>query len=46
MLFLVLVDSKAPFSDVEIHLMAMLLDPNTEGSIQVKKFQSGILDLW
>lgn len=43
---IVLTDVKAPFNDVEIHLLTMILDPNTEGSIQIKKFAEGILELW
>ncbi|VDM34251.1 unnamed protein product, partial [Hydatigera taeniaeformis] len=42
---LVLIDAKAPFNDVEMHLVAMLLDPSSEGSIEVKKFAEGILGL-
>ncbi|CDS37475.1 conserved hypothetical protein [Echinococcus multilocularis] len=42
---IVLMDVKAPFDDVEVHLLTMILDPNTEGSIQIKKFADGILEL-
>nr|CDS29014.1 conserved hypothetical protein [Hymenolepis microstoma] len=38
-------DVEAPFNDVEIHILAMLLDPETEGSIQIKKFSQGIYEI-
>ncbi|KAM7542654.1 hypothetical protein Aperf_G00000014212 [Anoplocephala perfoliata] len=38
-------DVNAPFNDVEIHMLTMLLDPNTEGSIQIARFAEGIFEL-
>lgn len=43
---LVLTDLEPPFTDVEIHILTILLDPETEGSIQIKKFSNGIYEIW
>ncbi|BHF69879.1 hypothetical protein SprV_0301292600 [Sparganum proliferum] len=41
----VLADFKAPFTSVELHLITMLLDPDSDGCIQMKDLEAGVLRL-